>query len=123
MIVHRKRLLIFTAAGVAIVIVGLVALASRVPFSSDKMRERIIATLAERLDAEVELGLVTLRAAPGLHAELQDLVIRHKGRHDVPPLIAVKTVTVDGDLLGLWRKHVAHVDLAGLEIKIPPDHD
>jgi len=119
----RKRLIFLLSAVTAIVVIGLVTLVARVPFSSDTLRKRIIATLSDRLDAEVELGSVTLRALPSLHAELQHLVVRHKGRRDVPPLISVRTVLVDANLLGLWRKHVSHVDLEGLEIKIPPsDH-
>jgi hypothetical protein len=72
------------------------------------------------LDAEVELGDLWLRIAPGLHAEGQNLTIRHKGRRDVPPLIAVNTVIIDADLLGLWKRRVARVQLDGLEITIPP---
>lgn len=116
----RKRLIISSVAG-AFIAAGLVTLVARVPFSSEKLRSRVIATLSDRLDAEVELGALRLRALPALHAEMQGLVIRHKGRRDVPPLISVETVTVDADLLGLWRKHVAHVNLEGLQIQIPPN--
>lgn len=98
----------------------LVALAARVPFSSDILRSRIVETLSERLEAKVELGDVWLRALPRLHAQASDLRLHHQGREDVPPLIAVRDVIVDADLLGLWRKHVAHVDLVGLSITIPP---
>jgi hypothetical protein len=119
----RRRLIILWAAGAAIIVIGLLILAARVPFSSETLRKRVIVTLSDRLDAEVELGAVTLRALPSLHAEGQNLVIHHKGRRDVPPLISVKTVTIDASVLGLWRKHVAHVDLRGLDIQIPPnDH-
>jgi hypothetical protein len=106
---------VFTAAAVSFV--------ARVPFSSEKLRSRLIATLEDRLDAEVELGDLTLSVLPRLHAVGTKLAIHHKGRRDVPPLIAVETFTVDADLLGLWRKHVAHVRLDGLEISIPPDDD
>jgi hypothetical protein len=58
-----------------------------------------------------------------MHANGAGLVVRHKGRRDVPPIISVKTFSVHGSLLGLWRKHVANVELNGLDIEIPPDHD
>jgi hypothetical protein len=38
----------------------------------------------------------------------------------VPPLITVKSFHVDASLLRLWRKHVDHVQLDGLDISIPP---
>jgi hypothetical protein len=116
-----RRRWIFVAAFSAALLAAFVWLASsRVPISSDKLRSRVVATLADRLDAEVELGSLQLRVIPSLHAEGMDLMIRHKGRRDVPPLISVKTVTIDADLLGLWRKHVGRVNLGGLDIQIPP---
>ena len=100
---------------------GSIALALRIPFTSETLRKRVVETLSDRLDAEVELGDLTLRVLPALHAEGTDLRIRHKGRRDVPPLISIDKFTVDADLLSLWRNHVAHVNLEGLDIQIPPD--
>lgn len=107
-----------TAAG--LFLAGLVTLATRVPISANMLRSRVIETLAERLDAEVEIGDIWLRLAPHLHAEAANLVIRHRGRRDVPPLMAAKNVVIDAELLGVWRKHVARVRLDGLVITIPP---
>jgi hypothetical protein len=112
----------FLVAVVGVLVAGLIALAVSVPLSSERMRKRVIATLADRLDAEVELAKLDVRFLPNMHADGSGLVVRHKGRRDVPPIISVKTFSVDGSLLGLWRKHVAHVDLVGLDIEIPPDH-
>lgn len=118
--ISRKRLLILAAVTTGVIALGLVVIGARVPISSDILRKRIIATLSDRLDAEIGLGEVKLRALPTLHAELKDLTIRHQGRQDVPPLISVKRVTVSANLIGLWRKHVSYVNLEGLEIQIPP---
>jgi hypothetical protein len=118
-----RRWSFWTAIGLVvfavILVVGFVA---AVPMSSDTLRRRMIATLSERLDSEVELGDLQLRVFPSLHAEGKDLVIRMQGRTDVPPLIAVKGFTVNATLTGLWRKRVANVQLEGLEISVPPDH-
>ena len=122
--ISRRRLWIFVAAFLGILTVGAIALALRIPFTSETLRKRVVETLSDRLDAEVELGDLTLRVLPALHAEGTDLRIRHKGRRDVPPLISIDKFTVDADLLGLWRNHVAHVNLDGLDIQIPPaDHN
>jgi hypothetical protein len=80
----------------------------------------VIATLSDRLDSTVELEGLTLNLFPRLHAEGTGLIIRHESRTDVPPLITVKKFTVDADLVGLWRRHVAHVTLEGLDIQVPP---
>jgi len=122
-VISRRRLWIFVAVFLGIVTVGATTLALRIPFTSETLRTRVVETLADRLDAEVELGDLTLRVLPGLRAEGTDLRIRHKGRRDVPPLISIDKFTVDADLLGLWRKRIAHVNLDGLDIQIPPnDH-
>ena len=121
--ISRRRLWIFVAASLGMLTVGATALALRIPFTSETLRKRVVETLSARLDAEVELGDLTLRVLPALHAEGTDLRIRHKGRRDVPPLISINKFSVDADLLGLWRNHVAHVSLDGLDIQIPPDDD
>lgn len=118
-----RRRWIVVAAVAGLLAAALIALAARVPFSSETLRLRVVATLADRLDSEVELGDLSLRLFPRLHVVGTDLAVRHKGRRDVPSLIAVKAFTVDADLMGLWRRRVAHVRLNGLEIHIPPGDD
>ena len=39
---------------------------------------------------------------------------------DRPPLISIKSFHVDASIMGLWRKHVDHVQVDGLDINIPP---
>jgi hypothetical protein len=63
----------------------------------------------------------SIRVFPGLRADGADLRIRLRGTPaDMPPLINVKSFHVDASLLRLWRKHVDHVQLDGLDISIPP---
>jgi hypothetical protein len=108
-------------AAVGAVVAFAVTFTAAVPWSSDTLRRRIITTLAAKLDSDVELGVVTMRVFPGLRADGADLRIRRRGTPaDVPPLITVKSFHVDASLLGLWRKHVTHVQLDGLDIAIPP---
>ena len=115
----RARWIAAAAVG-GLLVAALVLLALRIPFSSEILRARVVATLADRLDSEVELGELTLRVFPRLHAVGSGLAIHHKGRRDVPPLISAERFTVDADLVGLWRRHVAHVRLDGLKIQVPP---
>lgn len=98
----------------------LIALASIVPFHSEAARERIIAALEQHLQSDVELGDLHWRVLPQLSAEGQGLIIRHKGRTDVPPLISVGSFAIEGNVLGLLRRRVSSVTLVGLEVQIPP---
>ena len=105
---------------VGLVIVLAAIFTAAVPLSLETLRHRIVATLSERLDSEVELGDLRLRVFPRLRVEGADLRVRRRGMGDYPPLIAIKSFHVDANLIGLWRKHVDHVRLDGLDINIPP---
>jgi hypothetical protein len=108
------------AALLVVFMLATLLLVARVPFSVDALRERVVAGLSEQLDADVELGSLTLRLLPTFRAEGANLVIRHRQMPDMPPLISVRSFSVDGTLRGLWRWRVARVALDGLEIQIPP---
>ena len=118
---RRKRVLIAALVATGTVLpVGILA-AARIPFSSETLRVRLIDALEERLNVDAELDSLTLRFHPSLRAMGRGLVLRTKGRTDIPPLIEVKTFTVDANLSGLWRRTVSFVKLEGLRIQIPPD--
>ena len=89
-----------------------------VPNSSEAARGRIVAFLADRLDSDVECQDVSLRLFPELPIEGHGLEIRHKGRRDVPPLISVAHFSAEGSIANLLRKHVTHLTVQGLDIKI-----
>jgi len=116
----RRGLLWITVGSGAGLIVVLLLIAARVPFSSETLRQQVVATLGERLGADVALKELHIRVFPRFHAHGIGLEIRDKKRRDVPPLISVKTFEIHADLVGLMRKHVAEVQVYGLEIDIPP---
>jgi hypothetical protein len=99
---------------------GIVA-AARIPFSSEMLRVRLVNALEARLNVDAELDSLTLRFHPSLRAIGEGLVLRARGRSDVPPMIEVKTFTVDANLSGLWHRNVSFVRLDGLRIQIPPN--
>ncbi|HEX7140132.1 MAG TPA: AsmA-like C-terminal region-containing protein [Vicinamibacterales bacterium] len=120
----RRRVWIWVStATLALTALAAVGFVSVVPLRSETLRQRIVATLSDRLNSNVELGDLSLRVLPGLHVEGKELVIRQREHVDQPALIAIKSFTVDADPIGLWRRHVAHVDVAGLVISIPPHDD
>jgi hypothetical protein len=108
------------AVVITVAVAAIVVFALRVPLSSDAMRRAVVQALAERLDADVELAQFELHFFPRITASGSNLIVRHQGRRDVPPLISVERFVVRADLAGLWRRRVAHVRLEGLAIQIPP---
>ena len=117
---RRRRIWAFSALAAALAIT-LILFAAAVPFSADSLRERIIATLSDQLNSDVTLGGLEFHLFPRMNAVGTDLVIRQRNRSgDVPPLITIRRFEVRADVVGLMRKHVAHVQLEGLDIQIPP---
>jgi AsmA-like protein len=122
-VIYRRRWIWTLVTLGAALAIALVIFAASVPLRSSTLKRQIIETLAERLDSEVSLDDLSLRFYPRLRAEGKGLLIRHRRRPDLPPLIAVKRFSVDADLIGVLRKRVSHVSLEGLDISIPPDED
>lgn len=86
------------------------------------LRQLVIDTLTVRLDSEVQLESFSVDTFPTVHVTGSGLVIRHKGRRDVPPLVSVRSFTLDGGLMGLFSRprRFRTVSLSGLQINIPP---
>ena len=86
------------------------------------LRQLVTDTLADRLDSEVELQSFSVDTFPTVHITGTGLVIRHRGRRDVPPLVSVGAFAMDGGVLGLFSRprHFRTVSLTGLQINIPP---
>lgn len=120
---NLPRWLLAIAALIAVGVILAMVMVARIPFSSDTLRGRIISTLADRLEAVVELDSLTLHLSPKLRATGTGLTIRHHGRQDVPPLIAVRTFAVEASIASLWRQRVDYVKLDGLSIHVPPGDD
>lgn len=76
-------------------------------------------TLSRSLESEIELGRVGLSWYP-LRLTARDLIVRHHGRADIPPLLVVSSFTVDLRPGDLWSSTVEHVWVDGMEISIPP---
>jgi hypothetical protein len=119
----RRFALIVLTAIAAVVVVALVVISSRVAISSETARVRVIAALSSQFDGEVELDELQLRVFPMLRAEGRGLRIRHNGRRDVPPLISIAHFSAEGSFLSLYRRHVGHLTVDGLDIEIPPDRN
>jgi hypothetical protein len=119
--VFKRPIFWLLASAAALVAVLAAVFAASVPVSSATLRDRIVRTLADKLDSDVELGQLQFRLFPSLRVEGADLTIRRRGATGTyPPLIVVKNFHVDGSIAGLMAKHVDHVQLSGLTISIAP---
>ncbi len=103
------------------------------------IREQAISYLSRRFQSQVEVGKISVnipRIPPiqlfltkgrGVIAEVvgSDIVMRHKGRTDIPPMIAMKHFRFEVDLGRVFdpTKRVALVHLDGLQLHIPPKGD
>ena len=107
------------AVGAALVAV---AIAASIGSRTATLRGLVVSTLSERLDSEVELTAFSVDTFPTVTIRGDALVIRHRGRRDVPPLVSVKSFTVTGGIFDLIQRprRFRTVTLDGLEINIPP---
>jgi hypothetical protein len=117
----RKRLWILAGLLGAVAAAFLAVLLS-IPIRSETLKERIIGLLSDQLESEVTIEQLEGRLFPRVSVSGGGVVIRQKGRTDVPPLITISRFEIRGSFRDLMRqpRRVAEVRLQGLEVKIPP---
>jgi hypothetical protein len=100
------------------------------------IRVQAIAYLQERFDSNVELASVRVRMPEFSPVEMllkrgrgvrvgiegNRVVLRHKGRRDLPPMLSMKKFSFDVDLGTLFDETtiVRRVTIDGLDINVPP---
>jgi hypothetical protein len=86
------------------------------------LRGRLTQALGERFDSNVELASLHVSILPRPRMTGTGLVLRHKGRSDVPPLITIASFAAEASLWGLIGRPVrlSNVRVEALEINIPP---
>jgi len=86
------------------------------------VRDRLVKTLKEHFESDVTLKDFQVSLFPHVQATGEELVLRHKGRSDVPPLIAVRRFSAEAGLWGLLGtpKQIRIVRLEGLQVHVPP---
>jgi len=117
------------AAGWAVIalvaaVVGLL-IAATLASRTEPLRKLVVATLADRLDSDVELESFAVDPFPTVTIRGSNLVLRLRGvaaTARVPPLIQIKSFTVRCGLFDLFRRprRFRQVTLEGLIVNIPP---
>lgn len=91
------------------------------------MLHRVVRTrtenyLREHFESSVQFTDFHVSLYPRIHVVIAGLIMRHKKRTDIPPLIQINTITIDANFTNLFslRPIIAHVTLDGLRINTPP---
>ena len=85
-----------------------------------RLRPATIELLEKRFNSDVELRTLDVRFLPTLSIRGEGLTLRHRTRRDIPPLLIVRTFTIESSLGELWSRHLDRVHVQGLEVMIPP---
>ena len=115
----RKRTRVFIGILVAVIAIAGVGVVVSFRALEPRLHDWVTSNLSKSLESEVELGDVRLNWFP-LRLNAKNLMVRHHGRTDVPPLLVVSSFTVDLKPTDLWSSTVDRVSVDGLEISIPP---
>jgi hypothetical protein len=112
------RWVIGVAAGVLAGLWIAVLAVSRTPV----LRQALVDTLTDELDADVELQAFEVKTFPLFRIHGDGLKLRLKNQQNPSPFIEVRHFEVTGGLFGMLRKprRFSSVDLDGLRITIPP---
>jgi hypothetical protein len=121
-ITRPRRKLIRWIIGITFGVLAGLTIAVRLLSRAPILREELVRTLDERLDADVELGAFEVRTFPSLRIHGDQLKLRLKGQTNPAPFIEVRHFEVAGGLFGILRRHrrFTNVTLDGLRITIPP---
>jgi hypothetical protein len=114
----RRRLIVATS----LLLITAALLLSTATRLTPLVRQRVIRALGDRFDAQIELRAFQLSIFPRPAIAGEGLVVRHRGRTDVPPLITIESFSAGAGLLGLLRRplRLHSVALDGLVIRLPP---
>jgi hypothetical protein len=111
----------------ALIAVGIVISAGGLVFVSavevgGLVKRRVIAGLEERLESKVEFENTQVGVFPRVHVSIEKLVLRHRGRTDIPPLMTMEKLTLTGSIVGLLRtpRRLSSARIEGLQIRTPP---
>jgi len=114
-----KRILAIIATALLLVLLAIYGLRSRL---DGVIRDRTERVLRTHFDSHVEFSDFAVSLFPRIHVTILGLVMRHKGRTDIPPLIQIQQVSMYANLRSLLqtKPRIGFVQLYGLQIHTPP---
>lgn len=111
------------ARGFIVAAIIVVAIILSLPIAlTPSLRDRLTEALGQRFESDVDLASLRVSILPRLRVSGEGVVLRHKGRTDVPPLITVASFTAEASVWGLIGRPVrlTNVRIERLEVNVPP---
>jgi hypothetical protein len=118
-----RRWTVIVGAVVGLVCLALIAAGYALkPTIRRIIRHRVETSLRAQFQSSVQFSDFHIVLLPRVRVVINDLIVRHHGRTDIPPLIEVRQVTVNAGLSAfLGKRHeIGSVRLEGLQIHMPP---
>ncbi len=120
-----RRRIVITAVAIVLAILfvtPLVVLHIFAPRIHAMLRDRTEEVLRARFQSQVEFSDFSVSFVPRVEITITGLVMRHKGRTDIPPLIQIDKVTMYAALRSLLKPdhEITFVKVGGLKINTPP---
>src|SRR5580704_2664852 len=118
-----RRWMVIVGAVVGLVWLALIATGYALkPTIRRIVRHRVETSLQAQFQSSVQFSDFHVVLFPRVRVVINDLIMRHHGRSDIPPLIEVRQVTVNAGLSAfLGKRHeIGRVRLEGLQIHMPP---
>src|ERR1700690_1503335 len=117
-----RKWLIAGGAFLLLISVAVLALFAFRPTIHAVAREQMRKVLETHFASSVEFADFSVSLFPRLHVTVTGLVMHHKGRTDIPPLIQIREVDAYANIPALIgaKPHISFVQLYGLQIHMPP---
>ena len=127
-VMYKKPTRLRLVLGIAVV--GLLAVIAGVWFAARAYRPsavkgRIEALLSDELESEVTIASIEGSFFPRISLSGGGIVVRQKGRTDVPPLLTIEHFEIRASLREVMNRprHVSEVRLRGMQVHIAPGDD
>jgi hypothetical protein len=116
--VTRRWIVPAAAAAIGVVVVVL-----SLPITLEpRIKRRLMDAISERFESRVDVESLTVSVLPRARIVGRRLVLHHKHRTDVPPLITIASFSAEASLFAFFGDplRLSAVRLEGLEINVPP---
>jgi AsmA-like protein len=119
--IFTRRRIIAVISVLLFLYIALYLLTPRIQIAA---RNRTVAVLAARFESDVQISDFHLSLFPSIHVSIHGLVLRHKGRTDIPPLVEAREIYARTNIFSILlpRPRITLVRIYGLRIHVPARH-
>lgn len=115
----RRRLLI--GAAIALAVLGILGWMAVGPLLSPTFKDNVLEVLGRHFGGNAELRALHVQFFPWPQVSGEGLLLRHRGRTDIPPLLVVDRFAASAGWIDLLKRprRVSNIELYGLKLHIP----